>query len=106
MPSGGGSSHTSHSSSHNVPSSHSSYPSQSGAGEQYPAISPASPTDYQPSAIAPTIPSSPAPFAGGGAATVTGYPPAGTPNPINTPINTPLTGEQPSREYLPSRRTK
>lgn len=105
-----GGSHTSHSSAHNVPSNSHSFAS---GADQYPAaIPPNSQTDY-PSAIIPTIPSSPAPFGApgipsSGVATLTGtgYPPAGTPTPINTPINTPLTGEQPSREYLPSRRTK
>lgn len=95
---------SSHSPSHNVPSSHSTgYPS---GGEQYPAAPP-SQTDYQqPSAIIPpTIPSSPAPAPFGvpsGGPSVAGYPAAGTPTPINTSLN----AEQPSREYLPSRRTK
>lgn len=89
-----------HTSSHSVPSSH-SFPSQSqGGAEQYP-IAPTSQTDYNQSpVIAATIPSSPAPFGiPGGAAT--GYPPAGTP--ASGPA---LTAEQPSREYLPQRRTK
>lgn len=92
--------HSSHPSSHNVPGHSFAVPSQAGAEAiPYPAA-PSSQTDYQPSAIVPAIPSSPAPFGVG--AVGTGYPAAGTPSPINTP----LTGEQPSREYLPSRRTK
>lgn len=102
MPSGdhhlsSGDHHSTHTSSSHIPSSH-SFPSQAGA-DQYPAAPP-SQTDYQSAVITPTIPSSPAPF--GVAGPVTGYPAAGTPSPIITP----LTGEQPSREYLPSRRTK
>ncbi|XP_055327138.1 uncharacterized protein LOC129580581 isoform X2 [Sitodiplosis mosellana] len=89
----------SHTPSHNIPSSH-SFPSQShGGAEQYPIVPP-SQTDYNQSpVIVPTIPSSPAPFIPGGPAT--GYPPAGTP-----PSGPALTAEQPSREYLPQRRTK
>lgn len=81
-----------HTSSHNVPSGH-SFPSQTGV--EYPI---APPSDYQPSVITPTLPSSPAPFANG----VTGYPAAGT------PPSPSLNGaaDQPSREYLPSRRTQ
>lgn len=90
--------HSSHTSSHNVPSGH-TFPTQTGA-EQYP-VAPPSQTDYQSPVIASTIPSSPAPFGVAGSP-VTGYPAAGTPSPINTP----LTGDLPSREYLPSRRTK
>lgn len=98
--------HATHTSGHNVPSH--SFPGASPAGaEPYPAAPP-SQTDYQPSVIPsvipPTITSNPTSFGGiaGSGASVTGYPAAGTPSPINTP----LTGDQqPSREYLPARRT-
>lgn len=65
---------------------------------------PLSTTDYQPSVIAPVIPSSassfpvsPLPNDNQPFPAVTGYPAAGAPSPIP--------GDQPSREYLPARRT-
>lgn len=92
---------SSHSSGAGIPSTH-GYPSPSGGSEQYPIAPPSQIPDFsQTPVISPTIPSSPTPFGVSPISTVTGYPAAGTPSPINTPqLSTP---DQPSREYLPGR---
>lgn len=93
----------------NVPSSQiptgpstipSGFPSPSVGSENYPIVPPNQIPEFgQSPTISQNIPSSPTTFGVSQIPSVTGYPAAGTPTP-QLPI-----GEQPSREYLPQRRT-